>query len=298
MAKQSAPIQEVARLLDLVPFLSTHSYISLKELALEFNVTEKELTALSMCGLPGYTPYELIEVFFDSGFVTINNHESLDIPRALTNLEMTTLLLGLALMREDASDHPELLERIDFLTSQFKSILGDTVEVEGRFRTPHISIIESAIATRKSLYIKYVSSTRDEEELRSVDPLSLFSENSHTYLTAYCHRASGYRNFRLDRITEAVLGQSATKELLIPSEQQVARSEISLRVNGSRRAIAEFLAIDSIPGDGLISYKTFSHEWAERAVIAFAPDMTLHAPEGSREEIHRRLSAILDLYSI
>ena len=72
-------MQEVARLLDLVPFLSTHSHISLKELAHEFGISEKamasELTALSMCGLPGYTPYELIEIFFESGFVTINNHD-------------------------------------------------------------------------------------------------------------------------------------------------------------------------------------------------------------------------------
>ncbi len=61
MVKQSAPIQEVARLLDLVPYLSTHSYISLKELAAEFGVGERamaaELSALSMCGLRGYTPY-------------------------------------------------------------------------------------------------------------------------------------------------------------------------------------------------------------------------------------------------
>jgi proteasome accessory factor C len=95
MSNQSAPIQEVSRLLDLVPFLSTHSHISLKELAEEFGISEKamasELTALSMCGLPGYTPYELIEIFFESGFVTINNHDALDIPRALTQLEVASL---------------------------------------------------------------------------------------------------------------------------------------------------------------------------------------------------------------
>ena len=117
MAKQTAPIQEVARLLDLVPYISTHSHISVKELAEEFGITEKamanELMSLSMCGLPGYTPYELIEVFFDTGFVTINNHDALDIPRALTNAEIASLLIGLTMMRESATGHTALIKKID-----------------------------------------------------------------------------------------------------------------------------------------------------------------------------------------
>ncbi len=108
MANKSAPIKEVSRLLDLVPFLSTHSHISLKELASEFGVSEKEmaseLTALSMCGLPGYTPYELIEIFFETGYVTINNHETLDIPRALTRLEVASLLIGLEILKDRAEE--------------------------------------------------------------------------------------------------------------------------------------------------------------------------------------------------
>jgi len=301
MPRQSAPIQEVARLLDLVPYLSTHSYISVKELAAEFGVSEREmvneLTALSMCGLPGYTPYELIEVFFDSGFVTINNHDSLDIPRALTNLEVASLLLGLALMRENASEHPELLERIDLLTEQFRKILGDTVEVKGETSAPHSALIEKAIATRRTLQIKYISSTRDEDEQREIDPLSLYSENSFTYLNAYCHQAGGYRNFRLDRITSAELGERTREEVQNPTTEKAEASEVSLRVRGSRRAVAEFLSLDSIPNDGSISYQTYSNEWAERAVISFSPDIDMAAPMNSREAIHRRLSAILALYS-
>ena len=74
MAKtQSTPVEKAARLLDLVPFISTHQGIALNELAEEFNLSESELLSdlntLWMCGLPGYTPLELIDLEFESGYV-------------------------------------------------------------------------------------------------------------------------------------------------------------------------------------------------------------------------------------
>ena len=44
MAKlQSSPIAKAARLLDLVPYISTHQGISVKDLAQEFDVSTTEL---------------------------------------------------------------------------------------------------------------------------------------------------------------------------------------------------------------------------------------------------------------
>lgn len=310
MARQSAPIQEVARLLDLVPFLSTHSYISIKDLAQEFNVSEKEmineLSALSMCGLPGYTPYELIEVFFDSGFVTINNHEALDIPRALTNLEIASLLIGLSLMRESSNDHPELISRIESLTLQLSTLLGDVIEIESNPDVARTSEIESAIASRHSIDISYLSPTKDEIEVRRVDPLSLYQESSNTYLSAFCHKASGYRNFRVDRIVEIsnpgnvnladTLGETRSTSVDEVNFSDSSVSEVELQILGSRRSIAEFLSINSIPGDGRIDYQAFSPDWVNRAVVTFSPDIALQAPLEARSAVHQRLSGILALY--
>ena len=81
MAKKiSAPLERTARLLDLVPYISSHQGISLKELAQTFKVDQgqmtSDLTTLWMCGLPGYTPLELMDLDFESGFVTIHNVNS------------------------------------------------------------------------------------------------------------------------------------------------------------------------------------------------------------------------------
>lgn len=166
MAKKSAPILEVSRLLDLVPYLSTHSHISLKELANEFGITEKEmaneLTSLSMCGLPGYTPYELIEIFFDSGFVTINNHDSLDIPRALSNLEVASLLIGLEMLRESVSESDSrTASALEALLDQLRALSSSTIQVNENPALSTQSEIQRAIQTRSAIEIAYNSPIRD-----------------------------------------------------------------------------------------------------------------------------------------
>ena len=57
------------RLLDLVPYIVSHPGISIAELAKEFAISRdevlKDLNLLFLCGLPGYTPLELIDISFD-----------------------------------------------------------------------------------------------------------------------------------------------------------------------------------------------------------------------------------------
>lgn len=302
MAKQSAPIQEVSRLLDLVPFLSTHSHISLKELAEEFGVDEKsmanELTALSMCGLPGYTPYELIEIFFDSGFVTINNHDALDIPRALTTLEVASLLIGLEILRESAQAGDEkLVHKIDELISEMRALIGNSIEIEEDLQSSLRVSMESAIAARKSLEIEYLSPVRSEVAPRKVDPLHFERDGAFTYLVAYCHKQGAVRNFRLDRIQSVTPTENSFSEDIQLSDVKEEKFSLSLTVSASRRAIAELFAIGPIPQSGEVEIEVYSPEWAEKAVIAHSPDLRLNRPEELRQKVHSSLQNILALYA-
>ncbi|CAN2200574.1 COG2378 Predicted transcriptional regulator [Candidatus Nanopelagicaceae bacterium] len=302
MAKQSAPIQEVSRLLDLVPYLSTHSHISLNELAREFGVDEKlmanELTALSMCGLPGYTPYELIEIFFDSGFVTINNHDALDIPRALTALEVASLLIGLEILRESAlvSDDT-LVKKIDDLIIEMRLLIGEAIEVEDNPQSAHRVAIEKAIASRLSLDMEYLSPVHDEVTVRRIDPLYYENSGVHTYLVAHCHNQGAVRNFRLDRIRS--LKPSHTQFSPGRQEEQATQEKISLDLSvlASRRAVAELFASGPIPQSGNVEVEVFSGEWAVKAVIAHSPDVRLNEPQGLRHRALEDLKNILALYA-
>lgn len=302
MVRQSAPIQEVSRLLDLVPFLSTHSHISLKELAREFGVDEKsmanELTALSMCGLPGYTPYELIEIFFDSGFVTINNHEALDIPRALTSLEAASLLIGLEILRESALAIDEaLVTRIDALVGEMRGLIGEAVEVTEDPQSAHRVMIEKAIASRESLEIEYLSPVRDEVTIRRVDPLYCENLGAFTYLVAHCHNQGAVRNFRVDRIRSLKPSEvqfSASNESNQSSPMKIS---LNLTVLGSRRAISELFATGPIQANGEVEVEVFSGQWAVKAVIAHSPHLRLNLPEELRRQTLEDLKNILALYA-
>jgi predicted DNA-binding transcriptional regulator YafY len=300
MAKKSAPIQEVARLLDLVPFISTHSHISLKELASEFGVSEKamaaELTALSMCGLPGYTPYELIEVYFDSGFVTINNHDALDIPRALTNVEASSLLIGLGLLRESAHGEARLLVAIDELVAKLQSVVDPIVEFENVGDGSEVALIHRSIAERRRISFEYLSPVKDHTERREVEPLSLYSEHGKIYLGAFSLSAKAYRSFRLDRISNLVVGVALSDSAPLPGGDEIPRYEVRLRAKARRRAIAEALSLQELPEGGEFLYRSYSSRWVERAVIAFAPDLILEAPADSRSQVRDEAEKILALY--
>ena len=300
MVKMTAPIQQVSRLLDLVPFLSTHSYISVKELANEFGVTEREisaeLTALSMCGLPGYPFYELIDVSFESGYVTIRNHDALDIPRALSNLEVATLLIGLEIMRDAiTADAGTLAAKIDSLISHLSPLVGSAIDIQDHPEALHTAKLQSVIARRGVVEIVYESALRSEIENRVIEPLSIYGENSHTYLSAFCHEAKGYRNFRMDKISKVSDSSRPPLEKgsIVPESE---RETFQLQVAARRRAVAEFLQGVEIGSNGSATYSAFSREWLAKAVTSFAPDLVLQEPAEFRSDIAARLREILSLY--
>ena len=130
----SAPLLRTARLLDLVPFLNTHQGIALKDLAQHFDVSQAQmsadLTTLWMCGLPGYTPLELMDLEFDSGFVSIRNASTLSKPRTITFQEGVALLLGLDLIASSLpDDRQDLLEETEILRGRLAKIVGVPIKL-------------------------------------------------------------------------------------------------------------------------------------------------------------------------
>jgi proteasome accessory factor C len=301
MPEFSAPLKEVARMLDLVPYLSTHSYISLSDLAQEFNVSEKEiareLTTLSMCGLPGYTPYELIEIFFENGYVTINNHDPLDLPRALSFSEIATLLLGLELLRDSlVAELPEMTSEIAQLISLLTNLSGGTIGAESDATISTLAEVERAITNRSAVTITYHSTSKDEISTREVEPLEIIFENGVSYLNAFCRSAQTFRRFRVDRIKKVaeVNIASTLANGAQPSEQMTV---VNLRVHGNRRANSEELGLKDLDPSGKVTLPVFSVDWLIRNVVAAAPEITALEDVQLRSEIRLTAAKVLALYS-
>lgn len=316
MIKKSAPLLEVERLLDLVPFLSVNPYISLKELSVEFGVSEREMSneliALSMCGLPRYTPYELIDVSIESGYVSISNHETLDIPRALSTGELTAFLLGLNLIRDSLLNSPQekgspfKVAQVDSLIARLKAVLDTPIDVELNTSSHFLTEIERTIASRGSLLIRYLSSSDDAAKDREIHPLSISREGQHIYLSAFCKSSQAHRNFRLDRIEAVTVVDAVIDENLIAqmrkveeesgSAETVAPLKVKLRILRNKRRYAELLNIESIPSSGLVEIEVYSQVWLVRAISAARGDIEVVAGAEISALIAARARQIRSLY--
>ena len=302
MAKKiSAPLERTARLLDLVPYINSHQGISLKELAQVFNVTQAQmtddLTTLWMCGLPGYTPLELMDLDFESGFVTIHNAETLSKPRSISFDEGVALVLGLDLLRSTISeDRVDLLTKIDELSRRLSDLikLPSALSAASDVNQDVSAAILEAIRTRSGLEIVYHSLYRDETSTRTILPIEIVESDGQRYLSSFCHSSSDFRQFRIDRIQSAKM-QTVAQEIPKVSNQ-TAGNKSTIKVLTPTREIAERFKQSELSANSEFNFESFSLQWIERSIMASGGSVSLLAPVEIRKSISVMAQSMLDRY--
>lgn len=95
----SALSTRLVRLLNMVPYFQANPRITRAEAAAELGVTakqlEEDLNQLWMCGLPGYSPGDLIDFEFCGDTIEVTFSAGIDRPLKLTSPEATGLLVAL-----------------------------------------------------------------------------------------------------------------------------------------------------------------------------------------------------------
>jgi len=297
----SAPLLRTARLLDLVPFLNTHQGIALKELAAHFDVTPTQMNAdlmtLWMCGLPGYTPLELMDLEFDSGYVTIRNAPTLSKPRTITFQEGVALLLGLDLLASSLPENrTDLLGAVDSLRQRLTKLLGVPVKlsvvpaVSGSIPTT----IAQAVHTNGGLQIRYHSMYKDQTSDRLVMPVDVYESNGHQYMRAFCFTAKDHREFRVDRIESATTAS-------VPAEfesKNLHSEKIGFTITGKKisREVAERFALSNYHLGKRIELTSYSRQWIERSVMASGGALVLNSPMDIRAELAKKAQVMLNRY--
>ncbi len=301
MAKQESGLARTARLLDLVPYLTTHQGISISELAKTFSATVKEITddlnTLWMCGLPGYTPLELIDLEFESGFVSIRNAETLAAPRALDRAEALSIYMGLDLLSAELSEaNSSLVSEIANLQDQLRSqlISAPQVQIEASLTSEFRAIILRAIRRRGWLEITYHSAANDQVTKRQIAPYELSQSGSHEYLQGYCQSAKAVRNFRADRIVDVkeIADQVWPSNQIATNEEAI---EYQVKVHAASRQVLEVLPQISA-GSTSATIQGFSSPWISRAILSLAGQVEAVEPSQIRAEIHARAKAALGNY--
>ena len=299
---QSTPVEKAARLLDLVPFISTHQGIALSELAQEFNLTESELLSdlntLWMCGLPGYTPLELIDLEFESGYVSIRNAEVLQRVRLLTKQELVIILLGLDILQSSLDPKREdLSDAISGLRIRIKKIVGNVATASPIVDSTHRAIITQAIASRTDLLVIYHSTIKDAVSERVITPLELSLDRGFEVLDAYCQSAEGFRTFRLDNMRSVQLAGSSVN---IPEPRDGSDFQWQLIIKSRFRTSSErFRSVyrprESSAGEE-VTVNSFSQDWLLRNAVSTLASVEVQLPVSARTLIAEKCQQTLELY--
>lgn len=202
----------LARILSLLPYAIQNPGVTIDELATRFEISKKELQAdldlVFMCGLPGYTPADLIEVDLEGDHVYIRAGDYFGAPLNLTPAEGLALYAGASAL----TNLPEL-SQADALQRALKKLghalgIGEegsaiTVSVDSG-PSGHVATLQRAVAEGKRVRIEYMSASRGEMTDREVDPWGLIAALGHWYVVGLDHMTGEERMFRTDRMKSVV----------------------------------------------------------------------------------------------
>lgn len=298
----------LARLLKLIPFLQKNSGVSLVETANFFGISEKELLAdlnlIWLCGLPGYSHLELIDVSYDSGFISISNAETLERPMRMTFEEGAALLLAVTKLSEvtPIGDSGTLMALRNKITDLLALDISERIPTQNqRPGSLDLPMIRNAIASKGQLLeIEYYSATLDQYLQLRIKPIEISSMNGYLYLLGQSLSDERHRYFRMDRIqrVERVEGEvfANTGE---KSFETTAIANVEVGEEGwwfiqkwGLHALKRHSTRKLFTGELVV----YDSRWLERAVLTAAGSLRVLGPEPLRAQIGEAAARTLENY--
>ncbi|MDP9867521.1 MULTISPECIES: helix-turn-helix transcriptional regulator [Streptosporangium] len=306
------------RLLALVPYLMSHPGAQVPEVAKIFGLSEKQLIddlqLVWMCGLPGHTPGDLIDVSWDGGEIVIDNADTIARPLRLGVDEASALLVALRMLAE----MPEFGER-DALTrviAKFEqaSVAGaaavsSQVAVEVDATPDALPTVNEALRRGRRLSLRYYVPGRDEITPREVDPMRLVVVDGRSYLSGWCYRAEAVRLFRLDRmLTVDILDVAADPPAgAVPDEVTpgVFRPSptdelVELELTPAGRWVAEYYPcerVEELGGGRLrVALRARDQGWLVRLALRLGDSGRVLSPDSLAESVRRAATSALNRY--
>jgi len=327
--------QRLRRLLAVLTWLARLQRAPVAELAERFSMSPEELVAdlelAACCGLPPYTPDQLMEIVVDDEEVVANLGDELARPRRLTAAEGFALAaaaraildsagvgadgagealasalakLEAALASGSGGQHPE--GNGDGAHSSSTSG-GLQVDLGG---AAHLAEVRAAVEGGRQLAVRYYSMSSDEESERVIDPLAVVAMDGRWYLDAYCHRASGIRRFRVDRLVSVAETGEPVDHQRNPLETGTAQTAaflpgpdatvVTLLVDPEVMWLIEALPVVSLSrssdGRSEVRLAVASTVWFERLLLRLGPHAEVVAPAELAEVGRAAAARLLDRY--
>ena len=292
------------RTMDLIPYILENPGVSITKLAKQFSVTEKQIESdlqlVFMCGLPGYTPYELIDLIFEEGIVSIIDPQVLDKPRRFTKSELVVIALGLQLLGELSSSDSTRLSKIKLLSNKITQLGGSNsvIFAPSSSKSPFVEVISKAITNKKSLTIQYQSLVKDEVSIRTIFPHNLYFMNGNLYLSAMDLTAKADRVFKVELIKTCEVGNDVSSEIVNENNSTI---EVILDVQKTYKNFIErnssiITAVEEQKNCFRVHLKLSNLEWLKRSILSNSPGITVISPSLLAQEVSALATSLLASY--
>lgn len=310
---ETAP-ERLTRLLALVAFLRDRPEVPVATVAEHFGVTEAQVLAdistLWVSGTPGYMHGDLIDFAgddLDRGVLTLTDSREMHRPLRLSSGEAVALLVALQSL---AATHDDPHGLIAATSETLRTAAGqaaaaaDAVRIGGAATDTHVADIRRALAEGRRLRLRYVSAA-DVTTEREVDPLELLTDSSRWFLHAWCYRADGERQFRLDRILALeVLGTRIQRHRAAAGVPATVETAAGTPVTIELASRARW-AVETLPGvrtkelaDGWVSATVgvVDPAWLANLILGLGDQVRAVRPLGVQHSLRDRAQAALDAY--
>lgn len=297
--------ERLRRLLAVLAFLARVGEAPIAELAERFGMDEGslvgELELAACCGLPPYTPDQLLELVVDDERVVAYGLEALRRPPRLTPDEgFAVAAAARAMLAVPGADPAGPLASA---LAKLEAALGeDRLQVE--LDAPeHLGALRRAVTDRELVEIDYLGAKRGDEASRTVEPHAVVALEGRFYLDAYCRLADGWRRFQLDRVGAVRPTGTRFPRRTLPEELAGPRAfaggpsaRVALvAVPEDRQVLVDHLAAGPArrgpDGRLVVPVRVGDEHWLGRLLLRLGPQAeVVHPPElrGARAKVAER----------
>lgn len=309
----SRSTERLPRLLALVPYLLAHPGALIDDVAREFGVSagqlRDDLNLIFVCGLPGHSPGDLMEVDIFDERITLTNADVLARPLRLSAEEGLALVVALRTMvgLPDVAD--PVLRALTKLEEAVAPITDTGVQVVVE-EEKVLQTVSGALHAGRRLHLSYYVPGRDEVTERDVDPIEVHSVDGRYYLEGYCRLAADLRVFRLDRVRAAEVLEVAGEvpDDVVPRDFSAGVYQpgptdlrVRLRLAPAGRWVADYYPCESVReaggGELEVTLRTADTGWLVRLMLGLGGAGRVLEPAGLGEQVRAAAAAALANYA-
>lgn len=315
------------KVLAILPVVQANQGIRVSELSRITGIPEAEIVTdlpdlVNLCGVPPYSPVDLVDLAVENDRVTIRFAEQFRRPVRLTLREALAVDMALAGC-EEQEDGPFARAvagiRAKLREAVSPEVAEELVKAGEGIRLVHspglaarlLGVIREAMNRQVEVRIEYFSRSRGRVEERTIQPYGFFEQGGHWYVVALAVERNEVRTFRADRIKSAVPTERdfevredfdiSAYRTAGPPEPGDPALAVSLRFDA---AVARF-AMEGFPAeafkeapDGSVVARvlTGSTPWLVAELMRWGGTVEVTSPPSLAREVRDRALATLEIY--